>query len=120
MPDFTPVVYLKDGCPFCLKLRLFLLEAGLSDSVELVQPPAEGHQALGDELAPHLGKATFPAAQLAPGEYLADSDALVEHFAKTSGVDPKSLPTYQQYVGHVFPKLMQLYRENAQLKKNIA
>lgn len=30
---FTPVIYLKAGCPYCFKLRLALLEAGLMDRV---------------------------------------------------------------------------------------
>ena len=25
--SFTPIVYVRTGCPFCLKLRLFLLES---------------------------------------------------------------------------------------------
>lgn len=30
---FKPVIYLKAGCPYCFKLRLALLEAGLMDRV---------------------------------------------------------------------------------------
>jgi hypothetical protein len=34
-PAFKPVVYLKDGCPFCFKFRVALLEMGSIDQVEI-------------------------------------------------------------------------------------
>jgi glutathione S-transferase len=119
--DFTPIVYVKHGCPFCLKLRLFLLEAGLLDQVKFIEAATpESHQVLVDDLTAKNGKASFPAAEIEPGEYLADSDALVVHFAKMAGLDPEHLPTYQAYVGGVFPRLHQIYRENMDLKKQLA
>lgn len=117
---FTPTIYLKQGCPFCFKLRVFLVEAGLLDRVTLVEAPTpERHQALADELTATMGKASFPSAEIAPGDYLADSDALVAHFAAGAGVDPDAMPTYQAFVGGIFPRLQQLYRENAELKKQL-
>jgi glutathione S-transferase len=118
---FTPTVYLKQGCPFCLKLRIFLLEAGLSDRVTLIEAPTpDEHQALADELTAKMGKASFPSAEIAPGEYLAESDALVAHFAEVASADPERLPTYRTYVDGVFPRLQQLYRENIDLKQRLA
>ncbi len=116
--SFTPIVYVRTGCPFCLKLRLFLLESRLLDRVTLRegQTPEE-HQRLADHLTERLGKASFPSAEIAPNEYLGDSDTLVAYFARESGVEPDGLPTYQAYVGGVMPQLQQLYRENIELKQ---
>lgn len=119
---FTPVLYLKQGCPFCFKLRLFLLEAGLLERVEIREfaPDTEEEKAIRAELTPHFEKLGFPTAQLEPGRYLGDSDALVAHFAKVSGKDPAAMPTYQTYLGGVFKNLGQLFRENMELKKQAA
>lgn len=92
--SFNPVVYVRTGCPFCLKLRLFLLEARLLDRVTLRegQTPKE-HRQLADHLTEKLGKTSFPAAEIAPNEYLGDSNTLVTHFARESGVGFDGLPT---------------------------
>lgn len=115
---FTPVVYVKQGCPFSLKLRLFLLESGQLDRVSLVEGQMpEDHQQIADHLAERIGKASFPSAEIAPGEYLADSDALVRHFADVAKVDPSNLPTFEAYAQHVFPGFQKLYREIMELRK---
>lgn len=117
---FRPVLYVKEGCPFSLKVRLFLLEAGLLDKVTVVQAPTpEQHRQLANMLAARLGKASFPTAEIAPATLLAESDALVAHFAKDAGTDPAELPTYQAYASGVFPRLMQLHRENAEFKQKL-
>lgn len=117
---FTPTIYVRQGCPFCLKLRLFLLESGQLSSVVVREGQTEEeHRQLADHLTDRLGKASFPSAEIMPGSYLADSDALVEHFGKTAGANPAALPTYQAYVGHVMPHLLQLFQENTELKKQL-
>ena len=119
---FTPVVYLKDKCPFCLKVRILLLEAGLMGKVKVrdfVQGEDE-EQKIKAELAPHLEKVTFPAAEIAPGKYVADSDAIVAHFAAEAKVDPDKLTVFGNYVRGPFQSMMQLYRENTELKKKVA
>ena len=117
---FTPIIYVRQGCPFCMKLRLFLLETGQLASVSVREGQNdEEHSQLAAHLAAHLGKASFPSAEIAPGEYLADSDALVDHFASKAGVDLAGQPTYQAFVGHVLPRLRQLFQENMELKKQL-
>jgi hypothetical protein len=120
--SFKPVVYVKQHCPFCMKLRLFLLESGMLDKVELreVIPGAPDEQKLRDELAPHFEKVTLPAAQIAPGVWMKDSDALVDKFAEISGIAPASLPNLQSYIGGPFASIMRLYKENTELKKQLA
>ena len=120
--DFKPVLYLKKGCPFSFKLRLFLLEAGLLDRFairEFAEGTAE-EEAIRDELAAHFDKVSFPAAQIAAGRYEKDSDALVSRFAEEADVDPSDLPTFQAYVTGPFNTILSLFKENRELKKRAA
>lgn len=114
---FLPTVFLKPGCPFCLKLRILLLEAGIIDQVALVEnvPPETLRQ-----LIAHTGKASFPSAEIAPGTYLVGTDALLDHFSAIAGVVPGTLATFQAYATGVMPKLHDLYRENMELKQQLS
>lgn len=116
---FKPVVYLKENCPFCLKVRLFLLETGLASEVESRDfvPGTEQEEKIRAELSPHLDKVSFPAAQLEPGRYVAESDDIVDFFAANAGRDPASMTVYRNYVDGVFAMSMKLWKENMELKK---
>ena len=119
---FNPILYLKKGCPFCFKLRVFLLDAGLLDRFVL-REFAEGtddQNTIRDELAPHFDKVSFPTAQIAPGSYKKDSDELIAHFAREASVDPKRLGTFQAYVEGPFALITSLFQENRELKKRAA
>ena len=116
---FRPVIYLKDKCPFCMKIRIFLLESGLRDSVEVktFSPGEPQEQAIRDEVSPHLEKVSFPAAQVAPGEFIADSDGIIARLAEGAGQDPGQMPVLKAYLEGPFQSLMTLFRENMELKK---
>lgn len=119
---FKPIVYLKENCPFCLKIRLFLLESGLGpevDSRDFV-PGTEQEEKIRAELQPHLDKVSFPAAQLEPGRYLAESNDIVAFFAEKAGRDPAGMTVYRNYVDGVFAMSMKLWTENMELKKAAA
>lgn len=120
--SFKPIVYCKQGCPFSLKVRLMLLEAGLLDEVEIreLAPDTQADKQAREELAPHFEKVSFPSAQIAPGRYIGDSDAIIAHFAEDAGVDAKQLPTLQAYAEGPFAQLGRLYGENMSLKKQLA
>jgi glutathione S-transferase len=115
---FKPTVYLKAGCPFCFKVRLFLLETGQLDRADLREfvPGDAAETSIRSRLAPAVETVTFPTAELAPGRFTTESDAIVAHFAERAGVAPDALPTYQAYLGGVFKNLQSLYRENMELK----
>jgi glutathione S-transferase len=119
---FRPVVYLKQKCPFCMKVRIFLMESGLWDRVEIrdLVPGTPQEQAIRAELEPKLEKVSFPAAQLEPGSYMTDSDAIVGRLGELAGKDPAAMPVLGAYVEGPFQQIMQLYRENAELKKQVA
>ncbi len=119
--SFRPVVYLKEKCPFCLKVRIFLLEAGLAGSVDVREftPDTPQEETLKAELKPHFEKVTFPSAQVAPGRYINDSDGIIGHFAQQAQVDPAQMPVLSSYVGGAFQQMMNLFRENMELKKQV-
>jgi hypothetical protein len=120
--DFRPTVYLKEKCPFCMKIRIFLLESGLKDRVQVrnLVPGTEVEQAIRAELEPNLEKVSFPAAQLEAGRYMTDSDAIIGELAQMAGSDPAAMPVLSAYVEGPFQQIMQLYRENMELKKQLA
>src|SRR3546814_6184318 len=52
---FRPTLYLLDPCPFCFKVRVFLMEAGLTEKVEIRSfGQGEEMEAVRAEIAPHL------------------------------------------------------------------
>lgn len=111
MTAFRPRAYLKEGCPFSFKFLLFTSEAGLLDAIEILRlkPNDPSFERTKDMLAEHLGRpATFPTVEIRPGEYVTDSDRLIEHFAKHMGVDPFS-PTMSFYTETILPQVEKLH-----------
>jgi hypothetical protein len=119
-PPFWPILYLKDTCPHCLKLRLFLLEAGLLDGFEqrISTQGNEVERAIREELAPHFDKVTFPTVQHAPGGYMQDSDAIIAHYGCEAGIDPAALGVFTAYARFVLPKYMEARRKLAVPKQS--
>lgn len=117
-PNFRPVVYFKHNCPFCLKVRLFLLEAGLTEAVEIRDfvPGSQQEVDIRAELGPHLAKISFPAAHLEEGRYIAESDDIIAFLAEHFGRDPSSLPVYGNYVEGALSPMLKLWKENIELK----
>ena len=119
--SFQPVLYVKQGCPFCLKVRLFALEAGILDRIAVREftPGSAEETAFREELGHALDKVSFPTAQLASGRYVAESDVIIAEFAAISRRDPDALPVYRTYATEVLPSLVTLYRENRTLKSAV-
>ncbi len=119
---FTPVIFFKQNCPFCLKPRIFLLEADLLPSVTLREfvPGSEDEATIRAELAGKVEKITFPTAKLAADSYLTGSDEIIADLAAKAGVDPATLPTYHSYFAGAFKSMQALYVENIGLKKQLA
>ena len=116
--DAPVKVYLKKTCPFCLKLRIFLTEAGLSDQFAFTVF-ADGdstHQSLRSRMEAAGQEPSFPAAELEPGELSTGTDALIARFAKDAAVDPATLPLLGYYSEGVFQKYSEMFRELRQLK----
>lgn len=119
---FKPIVYLKENCPFCLKVRIFLLESGLALEVRSRDfvPGTQQEEKIRAELQPHLEKISFPSAELEPGRYVTESDDIVAFFAAKAGRDPKEMTVYRNYVDGVFAMSMKLWKENMELKKAVS
>ncbi len=117
---FRPVLYLKSTCPHCLKLRIFLLEAGLLDRFEqrIFTQGDDAEAAIRAELAPHFDKVTFPTVQYEPGRFMKDSDAIIAHYAAEAGLDSARLPVFAAYAGSVLPKYMEVRKELNALKQD--
>ena len=109
---FTPKAYVKEGCPFSFKFWLFMVEADLSDQLEIVRcdPDDPQFERIKAELASGLGnEATFPTVEIEPGRFKADSDALIEYFATRNGIDPTQLPALAFYKETLFPQIVELH-----------
>jgi glutathione S-transferase len=111
-------VYLKNTCPFCLKLRIFLTEAGVADRADFVvfQDGDATHQSLRSRMQAAGQEPSFPAAEIEPGKLSTGTDALIAHFAKGTGVDPATLALLSYYSEGVFQKYGEMFRELRQLK----
>src|SRR5690606_28632655 len=110
--SFKAKFYVKEGCPFSLKLLVFLAEARLLDGVEIVRldPAQPDFDATKARLGEGLGKpATFPTVEIEPGRYMSDSDALVAHFARKHGVNAEALRVFRFYKETVFPQIAALH-----------
>lgn len=117
--QFKPTVYLKAGCPFCVKLRVALLEMGAIDDVEIrsfsTGMPEE--KEIRERLSTKLERVSFPTAEISPGEFRAESDELIAYFASLKGIAIDGLATLKAYVEGPFSKLMRLSKENRELRK---
>lgn len=113
---FKGKAYVKEGCPFSCKLLVFMTEAKLLDEVEIVRL-REGEpnfEATKQRLADRLGKpASFPTVEIEPGRYMTDSDKLIEHYAKRSGLRPDALPVLSFYEETIFPQLVEHHKQTS-------
>lgn len=112
-PDFRPILYLKLSCPFCLKVAAFLAEAGLFGNFKVRDfwPGDEREAPVRAELSPYVETVSFPTVQVAPGEFLAESDAIIARYAGAAGKDPAAMPFYQYVLDGPVRRLREQFRE---------
>ena len=117
-PPPQPAVYLKRTCPHCLKLRIFLTEAGIADRFAYVvfDDGDETHKALRARMEDAGQSPSFPAADLGDGALTTGTDDLIALFAQDAGVDPATLPLFGYYTGGVFKRYSEMFRELKALK----
>src|SRR5262245_44390126 len=103
--QFKAKAYVKAGCPFSFKFLTFMSEAGLLDDIEIVRmnPSDAGFEAEKEKLGKHLGKAaTFPVVEVEPGQYMTDSDRLIERYAEEARLQPDAMPVLSFYKETIF------------------
>ena len=117
-----PTLYLKQSCPFCLKLRIFLTEAALADRFDMVvfEDGDETHRAMRERIEAQGHQASFPAAELTPGKIETGTDDLIAQFANEAGADPSAMPLFNYYTSGVFPEYLKMFRELREMKANAA
>ena len=111
---FRPKAYLKVGCPYSFKFLLFMSEADLLDEIEIIRcdPDDVNFESIKEKLAAGLKKpATFPTVEIEPGRYQADSDRLIERFAKEHNVVTGNLVALAFYKESIYPQLDELHSE---------
>ena len=115
---FKPVVCAKHTCPFSLKVRVFLLDAGQLDRVELREVfDAESEEAIRRELSGQVPKVSYPTVRFGDGDYLSEPDDIIARFAAMFDGVPATLPTSGAYVDGPFQPLIGLYKEAASLRE---
>jgi len=111
-------IYLKKTCPYCLRLRIFLTEAGIADRFDFIvfEDGDETHKALRERMQAAGQEPSFPAADTGSGALATGTDELIARFAKDAGVDPAKLPLLAYYTGGVFRRHVEMHKELRQLK----
>jgi len=100
LSDFKPTAWVRTNCPYSFKFRLFVTEAGISDRFQFVamDPDGPDFESVKSEIDRRSGKKTvFPIVEVAPDDFMTDSDALIKHFSSEHGIDASDLPTLAFY-----------------------
>src|SRR5690606_38339877 len=115
-------IYFNSQCPFCLKVKIFLLESGLASAVDTIEfsPGSPEEVSIKEFLASHFDKVTAPAAEMSPGRFIADSDGIIAELAERHGVDLASLSVLETYKNVALGRIVTLFKENAELKRQLA
>jgi hypothetical protein len=109
---FKAKAYLKEGCPYSFKFLLFMVEAGLSNQVEVVRldPDDASFDAVKAKLASERGReVSFPTVEIEPGRFLSDSDRLIDHYAARNRINVGNLQVLAFYRETIFPQLEALH-----------
>ncbi|MEO8464358.1 MAG: glutathione S-transferase N-terminal domain-containing protein [Gammaproteobacteria bacterium] len=111
--EFRPKAYVKEKCPFSFKFLVFAAESGLLDRIDVVRldPSDPGYEATRNMLSEKLGKAaTFPVVEVELGQYMADSDRLIERYAAEAHLEAGTMPVLSFYKETIFPQLIELFQ----------
>ncbi len=121
---FTPKLYMKSTCPFCFKVMAFVGETGLTGKFEIITADGNNEEEMNRYrtlLVEQTGApASFPTVEIAPGEFIADSDEIINYYADKYGIDKKKLFTLPYYLDGPFKQHIALFKENRALKTKLS
>ena len=119
--DFTPRVILKQECPFCLKLMIFLTEAGLAENFRYltVHGDTDEYEEVRAILEETLGEASFPTVETERHQFMSGSDEIIDFYAEKHGIDRASMKLLTYYEGGVFPAMTEMFKENQAMKEEL-
>jgi hypothetical protein len=86
--EFKPVAYIKEGCPYSMKLLDFIEEAQLGDHVDVVRcaPGTPVMRSVKQKLSAVTGRsAKFPTVEIEPGVFKTESADLIRYFSERYG-----------------------------------
>ena len=120
-PTFTPRIILKQSCPFCLRLQIFLTEAGLAENFRylIVKDGTAEYDEVKSILEEKLGEASFPTVEIERNTFMSGSDELIDHYADEAGIDRNAMPLLTYYEHGVFPAMQDLFQENKDLTEQL-
>lgn len=108
-----PLLIVKRECPFCFKFLLWLNEVGKIDAFEInaYSESDSGLQAWRDKMEASGVTPGFPAVQTAPGEFLTDSDALIDHYAQKFDLPSEPDWIMNYYLGGLLPAYVHMFKK---------
>jgi hypothetical protein len=112
MTDFKPTAYIRTNCPYSFKFLLFVTEAGLQDRFDFVpmNPEAEEFVHREQEIEERMGRnAVFPLVEVAAGEFMSDSDNLIDHFSRIHNIDSGAMFALKFYRGGLYLCYLEMF-----------
>jgi hypothetical protein len=113
-----PKAYLLKGCPFSMRLHIFLTEAGLANEIDIVSVESgdETHRKLFAEVEAAGLKPSFPIVTQAPGRFEIESQAVIERMVREHEIDTGSLALLRFYNEGMLPRYGKMFMELKRLK----
>lgn len=113
-----PILFLKDTCPFCLKIFSFLFEIDVIKTIHIERftPGDEREKAVREKLSTYINKASFPTLITEQGKVIADSDEIIAFYRDRFDVDLQGLVLYNYILNGPFKRIRELFKENKTLK----
>jgi hypothetical protein len=118
MNALRPKAYLLKGCPFSMRLRIFLTEAGLTNEIDIVpvENGDDNHRKLFAEVEAAGLKPAFPIVTRAPGSFEIDSQTVIERMVREHKIDTGSLALLRFYNEGMLPRFGKMFMELKRLK----
>ena len=121
--NYVAKAFLKIGCPYSFKFYLFMAESDLMEQIEVV-PCDPGDIDFYAQVKAMIKtvtgvETTFPVVEIEPAVYLADSEGLIDYYAKKNGLSDTNPPTLAFYRRSIYPRMIEMKQEIFDLKERL-